>query len=105
MKEYWLYILKCSDKSYYTGVCNNLEKRLGEHHDNTDHTSYLFKRKPFKLVFADAFSQVEDAIAREKQVKRWSRAKKKALIENNWNRLQILARNYTQYGHPSTGSG
>ena len=52
MKEYFVYILECNDKSFYTGVTNNLEKRLLEHNSNQFVKSYCHSRRPVKLVFS-----------------------------------------------------
>jgi len=51
MNQYFVYILLCSDSSYYTGVTNNLDRRLYEHEASFDPKSYTFKRRPLKLVF------------------------------------------------------
>jgi len=81
MNQYFVYILLCSDSSYYTGVTNNLDRRLYEHEASFDPKSYTFKRRPLKLVFQKIFTEVTQAIAFEKQVKGWSRKKKEALTE------------------------
>ncbi|MCK7518910.1 MAG: GIY-YIG nuclease family protein [Ignavibacteriales bacterium] len=65
MKNYYVYILECSDKSYYTGVTNNLEKRLAEHQSGI-HTGYTLTRLPVKLVYSANFSDINDAIRFEK---------------------------------------
>lgn len=93
----FVYILECSDGSYYTGSTNNLERRLNEH-QNSQGANYTKNRLPVKLVYFEEFERVEDAFHREKQIQGWSRRKKKALIENrNWV-LSIFSRNYTQFG-------
>ena len=76
MKRLWVYILKCADSSYYTGVTNNLERRLNEHMSGS-HESYTSCRLPAKLVFAEQFNNPLEAIEREKQIKKCTRAKKK----------------------------
>ena len=92
MKQYFVYILLCSDNSYYTGVTNALDRRLYEHETSIDPKSYIFKRRPLKLVFHEMFVEVTQAIAFEKQVKGWSRAKKKALINGQWELLPELSK-------------
>jgi len=92
MKQYFVYILLCSDNSYYTGITNNLDRRLYEHENGTDPKSYTFKRRPVKLVFQEMFTEVIQAIAFEKQVKGWSRAKKEALIKGEWDLLPELSK-------------
>ncbi|MES2426754.1 MAG: GIY-YIG nuclease family protein [Bacteroidota bacterium] len=92
MKQYYVYILLCSDNSYYTGVTNDLDRRVIEHETGESNTSYTFKRRPLKLVFCELFSDVNQAIAFKKQVKGWRRAKKEALINGDWDSLPELAR-------------
>ncbi|WBV61603.1 GIY-YIG nuclease family protein [Chryseobacterium camelliae] len=84
MKQYFVYILKCSDNSYYTGITNNLEVRLAQHQSGKYPESYTHKRRPVELVFFCEFNDVLQAIAFEKQVKGWSRKKKEAIINDNW---------------------
>ncbi|MGB5007260.1 MAG: GIY-YIG nuclease family protein [Ferruginibacter sp.] len=95
MKYYYVYILKCNDDSYYTGVTNDIEKRLREH--NSDHavTSYTFNRRPVQLVYSQQFNDIKQAIELEKQIKGWSRKKKEALINEDWEKLKLFSKNYT----------
>jgi putative endonuclease len=92
MKQYFVYILLCGDGSYYTGVTNNLERRLYEHENDHDTKSYTFTRRPLKLVFCESFNDVNQAIAFEKQVKGWNRKKKEAIIRGNWELLPELSK-------------
>jgi putative endonuclease len=91
MKTYYVYILKCIDQSYYTGITNNLERRLAEHHLGILPDSYTASRRPVELMFYESFNDVNRAIAFEKQVKGWSRKKKQALINENWWKLKELS--------------
>jgi putative endonuclease len=93
MNQYFVYILLCSDNSYYTGVTNDIDRRLYEHESGTDRKAYTFKRRPVKLVFQEVFNDVNQAIAFEKQVKGWRRAKKEAIINGDWDVLPELSRN------------
>lgn len=88
MKDYFVYILECFDDSYYTGVTNNLEKRINEHQSGII-KGYTSGRLPVKLVFSERFSDISQAIRFEKQVKGWSRKKKEALINGN---IDLLVR-------------
>mgnify|MGYP000571986321 CR=1 FL=1 len=91
----YVYILLCVDDSYYTGVTNDLDKRLWEHENAADPKSYTAKRLPVELVyFIEFYGNPENAIAFEKQIKGWSRAKKESLIKDdkNWERIKQLAR-------------
>ena len=99
MKTYFVYILQCADGSYYTGLTNNLGFRLEQHNSGTNPTSYTYSRRPVILAFNQDFSDVNQAILFEKKIKKWSAKKKKALIDGNFDLLQILAecRNETHY--------
>ncbi len=104
---FYVYILRCSDGSYYTGHTDNLESRLAAHQRGAI-PGYTLKRRPVSLVFSEQFISREEAFERERQIKGWSRAKKQALIENDWERLVILSQSRGEPGavvHPSTGSG
>ena len=75
MKDYFVYIVKCSDDSYYTGVTSNLEKRIAEHNSGFI-KGYTSKRLPIELVYSNRFNNVNDAIRSEKQIKEWRREKR-----------------------------
>jgi len=87
----WVYILKCSDESYYTGLTNDIESRIAEHREAIDPRSYTARRLPLKLVYATEFQDINDAQEFEWQVKKWNRAKKEALIEGDLRKLRILS--------------
>jgi putative endonuclease len=91
MKQYFVYILKCSDGSYYTGVTNDVELRLSQHQSGKFPESYTHKRRPVELVFFCEFNDITQAISFEKQVKGWSRKKKEAIINDNWEKLKELS--------------
>lgn len=91
MNHYTVYILKCSDNSYYVGVTNDIERRIDEHNSGVNRRSYTFSRRPLALVFQEHFKDVNQAIAFEKQVKGWRREKKEALIRREWNLLPELS--------------
>jgi putative endonuclease len=87
----YLYILLCADGKYYVGTTRkSLEERLGEHNAGL-HRGFTAMRRPVTMVFAQHFENITDAIAAERQVKGWSRAKKEAMINGEWNRLSELA--------------
>ncbi|WP_396157766.1 GIY-YIG nuclease family protein [Flavobacterium sp.] len=102
MKSYFVYILKCSDQSYYTGFTNNLERRLAEHRFGKNKECYTFDKNPLELVWFETFNDVLDAIATEKRIKGWSKIKKEALINNDWDKLVLYSKNYTEFGRPSS---
>lgn len=92
MKIYYVYILECSDRSYYTGFTSNLTKRFEAHKSGKHKDSYTYSRRPLHLVFYAEFTNVEIAISTEKQIKKWSRAKKRALIVGDYDELVNLAK-------------
>jgi putative endonuclease len=98
MKQSWVYILRCSDGSYYTGCTTNLEQRIQEHNFKR-YDNYTSTRLPVNLVYSQLFTDVNEAIAAERQIKKWSRGKKEALIKGNFNLLHNLAecRNQSSY--------
>lgn len=89
----WVYILRCSDGTYYTGASTNLEQRLNQH--ALGEVGYTAKRKPVEYLWSEEFSHVSDAYAAEKQIKGWSRAKKEALMRGDWQALKSLAKKKT----------
>lgn len=89
---FYVYILRCADGSYYTGHTDDLEKRIGEHQAGQVPGCYTHERRPVILAYAQDFPTREEALASEMQVKRWSRAKKEALIASDWTRLHELAK-------------
>ena len=98
----WLYILKCADGSYCTGTTRaDLEKRVGEHRAGL-FDGYTAQRRPVRLVYSEYFDRITDAIAAERQIKGWSRAKKEALIAGDFARLRAESRRRQPFGpHPS----
>jgi putative endonuclease len=90
MKGY-MYILLCSDGTFYTGSTIALAQRISQH-DNGVGANYTKKRQPVKLVYYEEFERIDEAFAREKQVQGWSRAKKITLIESQYDRLHDLAK-------------
>ncbi len=93
MKYYYVYILKCADNSYYTGVTNNLEKRVSEHQNGDDPNSYTYRKRPVELVWFECYNDINQAIEKEKQIKGWSRKKKEALIKEDFDSLIELSKN------------
>ena len=89
---FFVYIVRCSDETYYTGITNDLKRRVYEHNHKNDPNSYTNNRKPVELVYYEEFSNPMDAIRREKQIKGWSRDKKEALIQGDTNRLVELSK-------------
>lgn len=99
MKSYVVYILKCSDDSFYTGITGNFEQRFLQHQQGYFKNCYTFNRRPLKLEYNLEFNDVIQAILFEKRLKGWCRAKKLALIKDDFDTIQILAecRNFTHF--------
>jgi putative endonuclease len=99
MKFYYVYILKCKDLSLYVGVTSDIERRVMEHNDGKYPEAYTYKRRPLELVFCQNFTDPNQAIEFEKKIKKWSRAKKQSLIDENYDKLQSLSecRNATHH--------
>lgn len=96
----FVYILECSDSSYYTGSTIDLERRIDQHQSGqgANHTK---KRLPVKLVYVEEYPRIDMAFYREKQIQNWTRAKKKALIEGAFSDLHELSecQNVTHYSN------
>jgi putative endonuclease len=92
MKICYVYILKCCDDTYYTGFTSNLENRMEQHQLGKHEGSYTFKRRPLELVFYCEFTNAEMEIETEKQLKKWSRVKKEAIINDEYEKLPNLAK-------------
>ena len=88
----FVYILRCADGTYYTGSTRaTLDERVGQHNEGT-YRGYTSSRLPVELVYSEAFDRIEDAITAERKIKGWSRAKKEALIGDDWQTVRQLSR-------------
>jgi putative endonuclease len=85
----FVYILRCADGSYYVGKTDNLLTRLTDHQRSVG-ADYTAERRPVEMVYAEEHSTVRSAKNRELQLKRWSRAKKEALIAQDLKRLRQI---------------
>ena len=99
--SFYLYLLRCSDGSYYVGHTDNLEKRL-EAHTYGEISSYTATRRPVQLAVVEEYATRIEALTRERQIKGWSRRKKQALIHGDWGQLVSLARSRGSTGSPRT---
>jgi predicted GIY-YIG superfamily endonuclease len=95
-KTYWVYILKCSDGSYYTGSTSDLESRLINRQEGSVR-GYTKNRRPVELVYSEYSEDVYEIISAERQIKGWSRAKKEALINNDFDLLVRLSNKKSDY--------
>ncbi|MGB3625295.1 MAG: GIY-YIG nuclease family protein [Henriciella sp.] len=94
----WVYIVECADHSYYTGSYRgaDIATRIAEHNSKKHKNAYTAKRLPVRLVFAAPFEIIVEAIAFERQIKGWSRAKKEALIRGDYDALPALSQSRTR---------
>jgi len=91
-----MYILECSDGSYYVGSTTDLKLRLTQH-QNGEGANHTKKRLPVKLVYFEEFDRIDEAFHREKQVQGWNRNKKFALINGNYSSLHGLSKKQINY--------
>ncbi len=91
MKKGYMYILKCSDNSYYTGSTTEIGIRLAQHQNGIG-ANYTRNRLPVELVYFEEYGRIEEAYYREKQVQGWSHRKKEALINGTPELLPQLAK-------------
>ncbi|MGV3582158.1 MAG: GIY-YIG nuclease family protein [Methylophilus sp.] len=89
---FYVYVLKCSDDSYYTGHTDNLKSRLFQHQSGS-FKGYTTTRLPVQLVYQKDFVTREEALSVERQIKGWSRAKKEAMMREDWAMVSNLAKN------------
>ena len=95
----WLYVLRCSDGSYYVGTARgSLESRIAQHNAGA-FQGYTASRRPVELIFSQWSDRITDAIENERKLKKWSRAKKEAFIRGDFESLQQLAKRKSP--HPS----
>jgi predicted GIY-YIG superfamily endonuclease len=82
----------CADGSYYVGTTrSSLERRFAEHQDGS-FGGYTARRRPARLVYSQQFRRITDAIEAERELKKWRREKKEALIRGDWELLPALSR-------------
>ncbi len=93
MQDFYIYILKCSDGSYYTGHTDNIELRVQEH-ETGRYEGYTATRLPVQVVFIEVMASRGDALEAEMQIKQWSRKKKEVLIEYGWRGMKSFAKRY-----------
>jgi predicted GIY-YIG superfamily endonuclease len=89
--QFWVYLLRCADGSYYAGHSENLEARLWQHQQGLC-CDWTARRRPVELVWCVAAPTRAEAIAFERRIKGWSCAKKEALIASDWDRISWLAK-------------
>ena len=80
---WYVYIVECSDKTYYTGTTGNIEKRLQEHNSSKAGAKYTRSRRPVKLVYVEPCATHTMALKREAEIKKLSRAQKVLLVSTS----------------------
>ncbi len=98
---FWTYMLQCGDGTFYVGHTDDLDVRIAQHLSG-ETRGYTSIRHPLKLVWSDEFPSRYEALAAERQIKGWSRAKKMALIRGDFDALAALSKSKDG---PSTSSG
>ena len=89
---FFVYILQCADASYYVGHTHDVEARVRTHNDGKG-AIWTKCRRPVRLVYSEPLADEASAIERERQLKRWSAEKKRALIEGRVRDLKRLSQN------------
>jgi predicted GIY-YIG superfamily endonuclease len=100
---FWTYMLHCADRSFYVGHTDDLDSRIAQHEQGT-FGGYTHERRPVKLVWCNEFPSRYEALSAERQIKGWSRAKKLALIREDWDAITQSAKNRAGKERASTGS-
>ncbi len=89
--QFYVYIIECSDGLLYTGMTNNIARRLQEHNAGINPFSFTYKRRPVELLFHQDFNDVFQAYHFEARIKKWSAKKKRALAGDDFDLIKILA--------------
>jgi putative endonuclease len=87
---HFVYILECVDRTLYVGYTTNLDVREQQHHEGLG-GRYTAARQPVRLVYSESFDNAAAALKRERQIKRWTRAKKAALVAGDRDLLKKLS--------------
>jgi putative endonuclease len=89
----FVYVLQCADGSYYVGSAtgDDLWRRVAEHEAGA-YRGYTYTRRPIRLIWSEHFDRITDAIAVERKIKGWSRAKKETLVKGDWSKIKLLAK-------------
>ncbi len=90
--RFYVYILECSDGTYYTGNTSNLEFRLSQYQVGKNPASYTYRRRPIRVVWVQEYPTRHEALGAERQIKGWSHAKKKALIEYDFEKIHQIVK-------------
>jgi putative endonuclease len=86
---YFVYIVRCSDGTLYTGYTRDPQEREKAHNSGKG-AKYTFGRRPVSLIYSEEFDTLSEALKREHQLKRWTRAEKEALVAGDLSKLKRL---------------
>ena len=110
VKPFFVYMLRCADRSYYVGHTDDLERRIAQHHAG-EIDGYTQQRRPVELVWSQEAATRDEALLAERRIKGWARARKEALINGDWSAIQRQARGIRnplperlQSGDPAQGA-
>ena len=78
--NYWVYIVKCKDGKYYTGVTNNLDRRLKEHNEGLNPKCYTYERRPVELMYEEHFSRHQSSDCVGEAIERMVKGKEGGII-------------------------
>lgn len=82
--SFYVYILQCSDTTYYVGCTNDLNRRIKQHNDSKWGAHYTKIRRPVKLLYSETFDTLIEARRREKEIKDWRRERKESLWKTSF---------------------
>lgn len=88
---FYVYLLRCTDGSYYVGQTDDLSKRMAEH-EAGEGGDWTARRLPVELAWSESFGARDEAREAERQIKGWGRAKKEALVRGDWDAIALLAK-------------
>lgn len=101
---YFVYIVECKDGVYYTGITNDIDRRLWEHNTGFNPECFTYKRRPVEIKYCEFFNDVNQAIAWEKKLKGWSRKKKEALFREDWEEIVKLSKSKRVFSKHGTNN-
>ncbi|KRF36164.1 GIY-YIG nuclease family protein [Nocardioides sp. Soil805] len=88
----WVYMLRCSDGSFYVGSTTDLDARISQHNSPDLGAAYTRRRRPVMLVWSAETELIGEAFRLEKQIQGWSRRKREALIRGDYDEVVAAAR-------------
>tara|TARA_R110000796_G_scaffold66967_8_gene153869 strand:- start:2150 stop:2515 length:366 start_codon:yes stop_codon:yes gene_type:complete len=95
--QFWVYLLQCADGKYYVGSHrgDDVGARVWEHNEGINSKAFTYSRRPVTLLWCGAFADPAEMVSFERQMKGWTRAKKEAFVQGDWERLKALSKSRT----------